>query len=96
MDTTNILLIVNSILLGLISLPFLVIAYFLKDLHKDFKQMMDKVNTLHTELHTHMTLFENLSKIFQKQIDTLSVRLKRIEKYIFENKDKVKWIFGQG
>lgn len=90
MDTTNILLIVNSILLGLISLPFLVIAYFLKDLHKDFKQMMDKVNTLHTELHTHMTLFENLSKIFQKQIDTLSVRLKRIEKYIFENKDKVK------
>ena len=90
MDTTNILLIVNSILLGLISLPFLVIAYFLKDLHKDFKQMMEKVNNLHTELHTHMTLFENLSKIFQRQIDTLSVRLKKIEKYIFENKDNVK------
>lgn len=90
MDTTNILLIVNSILLGLISLPFLVIAYFLKDLHKDFKQMMEKVNNLHAELHTHMTLFENLSKIFQRQIDSLSVRLKKIEKYIFENKDKAK------
>ena len=71
-------------------MPFLVIAYFLKDLHKDFKLMMEKVNNLHAELHTHMTLFENLSKIFQRQIDTLSVRLKKIEKYIIENKEKGK------
>jgi hypothetical protein len=84
MDTTQILLIINSVLLGLISLPFLLIAYFLKDLHKDFKQMMEKVNTLHAELHTHISLFENLSKIFQRQIDSLSDRLKKIEKYIFE------------
>ena len=52
--------------------------------------MMEKVNNLHAELHTHMTLFENLSKIFQRQIDTLSVRLKKIEKYIIENKEKGK------
>lgn len=90
MDTTNILLIINSVLLGLISLPFLMIAYFLKDLHKDFKQMMEKVNTLHTELHTHISLFENLAKVFQRQIDSLSDRLKKIERHIFENKEKQK------
>ncbi len=67
------------------------IAYFLKDMHKDFKQMIEKVNTLHTELHTHMSLFENLSKVFQRQIDTLSDRLKKIEKFILESiKEKQK------
>lgn len=90
MDTTNILLIINSVLLGLISLPFLMIAYFLKDLHKDFKQMMEKVNNLHTELHTHISLFENLAKVFQRQIDSLSDRLKKIEKYIFDSKENNK------
>ncbi len=90
MDTTNILLIVNSVLLGLISLPFLIIAYFLKDLHKDFKHMIEKVNQLHGELHTHISLFENLSKVFQRQIDGLSDRLKKIEKHLLDSKDKVK------
>lgn len=90
MNTTDILLIINSVLLGLISLPFLMIAYFLKDLHKDFKQMMEKVNTLHTELHTHISLFENLAKVFQRQIDGLSDRLKKIEKYIFDKHEKEK------
>ncbi len=90
MNTTDILLIINSVLLGLISLPFLMIAYFLKDLHKDFKQMMEKVNTLHTELHTHVSLFENLAKVFQRQIDSLSDRLKKIEKYIFDKHEKEK------
>lgn len=84
MDTTNILLIINSVLLGLISLPFLIIAYFLKDLHKDFKHMIDKVNKLHSELHTHMSLFENLTKVFQRQIDSLNDRLKKAEKQLHE------------
>jgi hypothetical protein len=90
MDTTNILLIINSVLLGLISLPFLMIAYFLKDLHKDFKQMMEKVNNLHTELKTHISLFENLAKVFQRQIDGLSDRLKKIEKHILDKHEKEK------
>ncbi|MGZ3931684.1 MAG: hypothetical protein ACXVNO_01470 [Bacteroidia bacterium] len=84
MDTTNILLIVNSVLLGLISLPFLIIAYFMKDLHKDFKHMIEKVNKLHSELHTHMSLFENLSKVFQRQIDSLNDRLKKAEKQLHD------------
>ena len=87
MNTTEILLVINSILLGLISLLFLLIGYFLKDLHKDFKHMMERVNKVHGELQTHINMFDNLTKVFQRQIDSLSERLKRLEKIIF-NKEK--------
>lgn len=80
MTSTEILLVINSILLGVISLMFVLIGYFLKDLHKDFKHMMERVNKLHGEVHTHITMFENLTKLFQRQIDSLSERIKKIEK----------------
>lgn len=80
MTSTEVLLVLNSILLGVISLLFLGIGYFLKDLHKDFKQMMERVHKLHNELNTHVTLFENLTKVFQRQIDSLNERIKRLEK----------------
>ena len=82
MTNTEILLIINSVFLGVISLLFVLIGYFLKDLHKDFKRMMERVNTLHSELHTHITLFDNLSKLFQRQIDNLSERIKKTEKQL--------------
>jgi septation ring formation regulator EzrA len=80
MSNAEILLAINSSLLGIISLLFLLIGYFLKDLHKDFKQIMERVNTLHSELHTHTTMFDNLTKLFQRQIDNINERLKRFEK----------------
>lgn len=80
MTSTEVLLVLNSVLLGVISLLFLGIGYFLKDLHKDFKKMMERVHQLHNELDTHVTLFENLTKLFQKQIDSLRDRIKRLEK----------------
>ncbi len=82
MNSTEILLVINSVLLGLISLTFVVIGYFLKDLHKEFKQMIDRVNKLHGELHTHITMFENLTKLFQRQIDQAIERIKKLEKKI--------------
>ena len=80
MTSTEILLVINSILLGVISLMFVLIGYFLKDLHKDFKHLMERVNKQHAELHTHITMFENLTKLFQRQIDGLSERIKKVEK----------------
>lgn len=50
--------------------------------------MMERVNKLHSELHTHITLFENLANVFQRQIDSLTDRLKKIEEYIFNSKEK--------
>jgi len=82
MNSTEILLVINSVLLGLISLTFVVIGYFLKDLHKEFKQMIERVNKLHGELHTHITMFENLTKLFQRQIDGAMERIKKLEKKI--------------
>ena len=87
MTSTEILLVINSILLGVISLMFVLIGYFLKDLHKDFKHMMERVNKLHAELHTHITMFENLTKLFQRQIDGLSERIKKLEKLFINPKN---------
>ena len=68
MQKTEILLIINSVLLGIISLMFFVIGYFLKDLHKDFKILIERVNKLYTDLYSHINLFDGISKMFQKQI----------------------------
>jgi len=87
MTSTEVILVLNSILLGLISLTFLVIGYFFKDLHKDFKQMIEKVNNVHSELQTHITLFEHLSKLFQRQIDNMNSRVKKIEKNVFKKEE---------
>ncbi len=85
MNNTETLLVINSILLGLIGILFLSIGYFLKNLHKDFKHMVEKVNSVHGELYTHLTVFESLTKLFQKQINGLKKRIKQIEKIIHKN-----------
>lgn len=87
MTSTEILLVINSILLGVISLMFVLIGYFLKDLHKDFKHIMERVNKLHAEMHTHITMFENLTKLFQRQIDGLNERIKKVEKLFINPKN---------
>ena len=84
MNNTETLLIINSILLGFIGILFFALSYFLKNLHKDFKLMVEKVNTVHGELYTHLTVFESLTKLFQKQIDGLKKRIKQIEKIILK------------
>lgn len=79
MEKTEILLIINSILLGIVSLMFLVIGYFLKDLHKDFKTLIERVNKLYSDLYSHINLFDGISKMFQKQIDKLEERIEELE-----------------
>jgi hypothetical protein len=82
MSSTEILLIINSILLGLISLLFFIVGYFLRDLHKDFKRLLDRVNRMNNEFELHIRLFENLNKVFQKQIDGLKERVKKLEEAV--------------
>ena len=88
MEKTEILLLVNSVLLAIISVMFLVIGYFLKDLHKDFKTLIERVNKLYTDLYTHINLFDNISKMFQKQIDTLENRVEQLEEKKAKGKDE--------
>ena len=86
MEKTEALLLINSVLLGIISIMFLVIGYFLKDLHKDFKTLIERVNKLYTDLYSHISLFDNISKMFQKQVDSIDRRLSHLEDKIKKEK----------
>lgn len=85
MDKVEILLIVNSVLLSFLSVMFLIIGYFLKDLHKDFKQMVERVNTLYSEHKTHVTLSEN----FESSIDSKVNFLQREVRVLTHRCDKL-------
>ncbi|MDO9185883.1 MAG: hypothetical protein Q7W13_07720 [Bacteroidia bacterium] len=88
MEKTEILLLINSVLLSIISIMFLVIGYFLKDLHKDFKKLIERVNKLYSDLYSHISLFDGISKIFQKQIDALQNRIEQLEEKKVKNKNE--------
>lgn len=88
MEKSEILLLVNSVLLAIISVMFLVIGYFLKDLHKDFKILIERVNKLYTDLYSHINLFDGISKMFQKQIDSLENRIEQLEEKKAKAKDE--------
>jgi hypothetical protein len=89
MDKVQILLIVNSILLSFLSVMFLIIGYFLKDLHKDFKQMVERVNTLYSEHNTHVSLSKNFDSNIDNKVGYLQRQIKRIS-YRCEKLEKTK------
>ncbi|MHB8260460.1 MAG: hypothetical protein ACYDCN_08525 [Bacteroidia bacterium] len=86
MDYTKTLLLINSLLLACIGLSFFIAGYFLRDLHRDFKALIERVNKLYTDLHTHIIWFDNISKLFQKQIENVETKMKDLEAKI--NRDK--------
>ena len=71
MDKVEILLVVNSVLLSFLSIMFLIIGYFLKDLHKDFKVMVEKVNTLVSEHKSHVSISETFDTNIDERVNTL-------------------------
>ena len=79
MNYTQTLLLVNSLLLGIISLLFLVAGYFLRDLHRDFKNLIERVNKVYADLYSHINWFDNVSKLFQKQIDNVEEKVNVLE-----------------
>ena len=79
MNYTQILLLVNSLLLGGISLLFLVAGYFLRDLHRDFKSLIERVNKLYTDLYSHISWFDNASKLLQKQVEGVQNKVTDLE-----------------
>lgn len=79
MDKVQLLLIVNSILLSFLSVLFIVIGYFLKDLHKDFKIMVERVNTLYTEHNTHVVLSKTFDKDINDRVSNLYRKVKKLQ-----------------
>ena len=79
MDKVQLLLMVNSVLLSLLSVLFVVIGYFLKDLHKDFKTMVERVNTLYSEHNTHVQLSRAFDQQVNERVSTLYRKVKKLQ-----------------
>lgn len=79
MDKVQLLLIVNSVLLSFLSVMFLVIGYFLKDLHKDFKTMVERVNTLYNEHNTHVVLSKTFDSAINNRVSNLYRKVKKLQ-----------------
>lgn len=79
MKDPTILVAINSFLLSITSAAFLIISFFLKDIYRDFKKQMEKTQEMHAELNVHVKLFQELSQIFQSQMEELHRRVARLE-----------------
>jgi hypothetical protein len=79
MDKVQILLVINSIVLSFLSILFVIIGYFLKDLHRDFKTMVERVNTLYSEHNTHVVLSSSFDKNIQNRVSGLYRKIKKLE-----------------
>lgn len=79
MSQTEILLIVNSSLMALVSILLAVIAFFFRDLHRQFKLVIDRVNQLHNQLTDHATRIELHRESFGGEVSELKRRMDRLE-----------------
>lgn len=78
-NNPEVLSLVNSFLLSLISFISLIISFLLKDFYRDYKDQIERVNRLHRELNVHSKLFEELMHINNQQIERLHERIDRLE-----------------
>ena len=79
MNSPELMTLLNTLLLSVVSIASLIISFFLKDLYQDYKNQAEKVNTLHRELHIHSKLFEELMQITQQQVERLHERMDKLD-----------------
>ncbi|MEM6269639.1 MAG: hypothetical protein AAF998_09385 [Bacteroidota bacterium] len=79
MGPTEILLTINSLLLAAISILFVVIGFFLKDLHRQFKTLVERVNKLYNKLTEEATASKLHREQSQREFDDLKDRVSRLE-----------------
>ena len=83
MTTTELLLTANSLLLSLLAIFLATIGYFLKDLHRKFTQLVNRVNTLYTD-HSKEAATSQVHRDQQdKEISGLNARIHRLENQVF-------------
>ena len=79
MKDPELMTLMNTLLLSVVSIASLIISFFLKDLYQDYKSQAERVNMLHRELDIHSKLFEELMQITQQQVERLHERLDKID-----------------
>jgi hypothetical protein len=82
MNNPQVLLIVNSVLLSLLSILFVVIGYFLKELHRDFKQVVERVNTLYADHIRLAGTAQSMEKVLVTQVRSLQRRYQSLAKQV--------------
>lgn len=84
MTTSDFLLTANSLLLALVGLLLGLVGYFLKDLHGKFTQLVDRVNSLYTELATEATTGRMHRDQKDRELGNLADRVTRLEDHILD------------
>ena len=86
MTNTELLLIANSLLLGLVGLLLGLVAFFLRDLHRQFNAMVLRVNKLYVELTSLTTTSTVHKEGFEKEFGHLKTRVDRLEDSMLKRK----------
>ncbi len=79
MNNPELITFLNTVLLSVVSMASLLVGFFLKDLYREYKNQVEKVNALHRELDSHNKLFDELLQITQQQIERLDERISRMD-----------------
>jgi len=80
MEKLEVYLLLNSVMVGLLTLLAGVVGFFLRDLHKEFKRLIEKVNDLSGQVHTHVNLFDRMTGLYEKRLDKQDARIDHLEK----------------
>jgi hypothetical protein len=70
---------------SLLSVMLGVVAFFLKQLHSDFKRVEKDVTEVKTITALIKTEFKGINELMNQRIEFLEKRLTHIETYIFKN-----------
>ena len=80
-----------SVLFGFISSVLLaIVAYFIKQLHTDFKSMEKDISEVKTMALIIKTEFKSSYDILNQKVQNLDQRISKIELYQFKNQDHEK------
>ena len=79
MSASNFMLLNSLLLLG-VGIMLGMIGFFFKDLHKDFKELVLRVNSLYTELTRHTTQAEANYKSQSEEVKEIKERVRNLEK----------------
>ncbi len=72
-----------SVLSGLLA----VVAYFMKQLHSDFKRVEKDVTEVKATTALIKTEFKGINELMNQRIEFLEKRINHIESFIFNNKE---------
>ena len=88
MENSELLLMVNALLVSLLGIGVSMLSFFLKDVYRDHKKLQDKVNTLQREASTHQRLFQEHIQLIQLQAKQDREQLEQL-KFLSANKNRV-------